>query len=96
MILKSLAILSVLVTAPAWAAETPDWMTIDAAKKSVSLDMVAGWNPNNGALNYNGYSGGEMTVVVPVGWTVKIAFTNHCIAVYRGPTERGTGFQRYV
>lgn len=55
----------------------PSWMTVDAAKKTVAVDVVAGWNPDNGALNFNGYYQGDMTVVVPAGWTVKVAFTNH-------------------
>jgi sulfocyanin len=69
-----------LLLAPVARADqtlTPDWMKVDAAHKSVALDVVAGWNPNNGALNFNGYYEGDMTVVVPPGWTVKTAVVNH-------------------
>jgi hypothetical protein len=31
----------------------------------------------NGALNFNGFRDGELTLVVPVGWTTQIAFRNH-------------------
>ncbi len=56
---------------------TPSWMKADAGKKRVSFDIVAGFNANNGALNYNGYFTGDMTVVVPTGWTVDIRFANN-------------------
>jgi sulfocyanin len=56
---------------------TPSWMKVDAAAKHVTLDIVAGFNANNGALNYNGYYTGDMTLVVPVGWTVDIRFSNN-------------------
>lgn len=55
----------------------PSWMKSDAAQKHVTLDIVAGFNANNGALNYNGYYTGDMTVVVPAGWTVDIHFRNN-------------------
>ena len=69
-----------LLLAPAASAEeklTPNWMKADAAAKKVKLDIIAGFNANNGALNFNGYFTGDMTVVVPVGWTVEIAFKNN-------------------
>lgn len=56
---------------------TPSWITANPDRKQIRMDVVAGWNPNNGALNFNGYYKGSMTVVVPVGWTVSIKFTNH-------------------
>lgn len=65
---------------PATAAEdhqVPSWMKIDAAAKHVTLDIVAGFNANNGALNYNGYHTGDMIVTVPVGWKVDIHFRNN-------------------
>lgn len=71
--------LSVAALAPAGAQNppTPSWMKIDAPTKHVSLDIVAGFNANNGALNFNGYFTGDMTVMVPVGWTVDIHFKNN-------------------
>ncbi len=78
------AVVAVLVSfmplaapARAQAQLTPSWMKIDAPTKHVSLDVVAGFNANNGALNFNGYFTGDMTVVVPVGWTVTIHFKNN-------------------
>jgi len=72
------ALTSPLAATPAEAPHvTPSWMKVDAAGKRVTLDIVAGFNANNGALNYNGYFTGDMTVTVPVGWTVDIRFKNN-------------------
>ena len=68
----------VVAAAPGSADETlvPSWMKSDAATKTVNIELVAGWNANNGALNYNGYYKGDMTVVIPAGWTVDVKFRN--------------------
>jgi Sulfocyanin (SoxE) domain len=55
----------------------PSWMTVDAGGKKVTMDVVAGFNPNNSSWNLNGEYEGGMTVVVPQGWRVEITFTNH-------------------
>ena len=73
----ALVVLMMGVAGSGHAAPDPSWMKVDAAKKSVSLDLVSGWNAENGALNYNGYFQGDMTLVMPVGWIVKVSFTNH-------------------
>ncbi len=52
-------------------------MTIDAATKTVTMDVVAGFNPNNSNWNYNGYHDGDLTVVLPLDWNVRMTFTNH-------------------
>lgn len=56
---------------------TPSWMKAYAEAKTVTIELVAGWNANNGALNYNGYYKGDVTVVIPMGWTVEVDFRNH-------------------
>ncbi|HZB90580.1 MAG TPA: sulfocyanin-like copper-binding protein [Stellaceae bacterium] len=75
------ALLALLSLAPPATAasdqQVPAWMKSDAAAKHVTLDVVAGFNANNGALNFNGYFTGDMTVVVPAGWTVDIHFRNN-------------------
>jgi sulfocyanin len=71
------ALLPLAAPARAQTHLTPSWMKIDAPAKRVSLDIIAGFDANNGALNYNGYFTGDMTVVVPVGWTVDIHFKNN-------------------
>lgn len=57
--------------------QQPSWMEIDAEAKKVTIDMVAGWSGQNGALNFNGYHNGNATVVIPVGWDVLVNFTNN-------------------
>jgi sulfocyanin len=67
------------VARPATAAEertVPTWMTVDAGAHKVTMDVVAGFNPNNSNWNFNGYYDGDMTVVVPEGWQVDITLTH--------------------
>jgi sulfocyanin len=78
-VLKSLAAVLVLIATAASAAEertVPSWMTVDAGAQKVTMDVVAGFNPNNSSWNFNGYYEGDMTVVVPEGWRVEITLTN--------------------
>src|SRR5207344_2265710 len=55
----------------------PKWMRTNADTKTVTFDLTAGATPLNGALNFNGFRDGEMTLAVPAGWTVVMNFTNH-------------------
>ncbi|HTW29342.1 MAG TPA: sulfocyanin-like copper-binding protein [Acetobacteraceae bacterium] len=78
--LRALIALGTLAcVAPAGIAQAalPSWIHADPAHRIATIDMVAGWNPNNSALNFNGYYAGDLTIVIPVGWTVKVSFTNH-------------------
>ena len=61
----------------AGAAGDVDWMRVDEAAKRVEFDLVAGLTPTNGSWNFNGYANGDLTITVPVGWTVVMNFTNH-------------------
>jgi len=54
----------------------PSWIESDTAAQKVRIDIIAGWNANNAALNFNGYYEGNMTLVVPVGWGVEVDFVN--------------------
>jgi sulfocyanin len=56
---------------------TPSWMKVDAGGKSVEMSIVAGWNANDGALNFNGYYQGGVTIRIPAGWRVDVKFSNH-------------------
>ncbi len=76
----ALALLGIGAAGAAGAAEdhlVPSWMTVDAGARSVVMDVIAGFNANNSSWNYNGYHDGDMTVVLPQGWSVRINFTNH-------------------
>ena len=74
-----LAAAPLLNATPAMAAEeqlVPTWMTVDAGAHKVTMDVVAGFNPNNSNWNFNGYYDGDMKVVVPEGWQVEITLTH--------------------
>ncbi len=63
-------------TAPAAALTVPDWMTVDNAAQTVTMDIVAGSTDANNGWNYNGFYNGNATIVVPVGYTITINFQN--------------------
>ncbi len=66
------------VAGPASAVSADDvpWMKVDEAGRKVSFDIVAGSTSTNSAWNFNGYAEGDMTITVPVGWTVTMTFSN--------------------
>ena len=55
----------------------PTWLNVDAAARSVRFQLIAGLTGLNGGLNFNGFSDGGLTLVVPVGWQTEIDFRNH-------------------
>lgn len=55
----------------------PKWLAANPATKTATFQLTAGLTPFNGALNYNGFRDGGLTLVVPVGWTVAVNFENH-------------------
>ena len=55
----------------------PAWLSVDAPAKSVRFQLIAGLTGLNGALNFNGFRDGGLTLVVPVGWQTEIDFRNH-------------------
>lgn len=54
----------------------PDWMTVDEAANTVTMDIVAGSSDANNSWNYNGYYSGNARIVVPQGAEVTVNFTN--------------------
>lgn len=58
-------------------SQTPSWMIADAGSKTVDFEIEAAKTNANSSLNFNGYAKGDMTLVVPLGWHVKIAFSNN-------------------
>jgi sulfocyanin len=68
----------------------PDWMTVDETAQTVTIELVAGLTADNNRWNFNGYSSGNGTVVVPAGYTVVMNFRNddpanyHSVAVLEG------------
>jgi len=55
----------------------PRWLAADTASKTATLQLIAGLTGANGALNFNGFRDGELTLTVPLGWTVVMQFRNH-------------------
>jgi len=55
----------------------PAWLRTDTATKIVEFDLTAGLTGYRGALNFNGYADGQLTLTVPLGWTVVMHFSNH-------------------
>ncbi len=55
----------------------PKWLASDAAAKLARFDLTAGLTGLNGALNFNGFRDGGLTLTVPLGWTVAMRFRNH-------------------
>ena len=54
----------------------PDWMSVDEAGQSVTIELIAGKDDSNNRWNFNGFSRGNGTIVVPAGYTVTINFRN--------------------
>jgi hypothetical protein len=55
----------------------PSWIRNDPGNRTVTIDLVAGWNANNlHRWNFNGYYKGNLTIRVPKGWEVAIDFRN--------------------
>jgi len=63
-------------TAPSQAID-PSWLSVDATTRTATFDLIAGLTGVNGALNFNGFKDGGLTLTVPVGWTVVMHFRNH-------------------
>lgn len=70
--------LSAGIAARPLAAQTidPAWMQSDTAAKRVSIALLAGAPGVNGGLNFNGFTSGGLTFVVPAGWQVIMVFGN--------------------
>ena len=53
----------------------PSWMKSDPTNKKVEIDIEGTWNTNHGPFNFNGYGKGELRIVIPVDWKVKVNFS---------------------
>jgi putative ABC transport system substrate-binding protein len=61
---------------PADVGISPDWMKFDPQKQEVDLLLVGAADASHGTMNFNGYGHGEMTIIIPFGWKVKVTFRN--------------------
>jgi hypothetical protein len=53
------------------------WLSVDTATSTATFELSAGLTGLNGALNFNGFRDGGLTLTVPLGWTVVMHFRNH-------------------
>ena len=62
---------------PGTAQTAPSkWLSYDAATKTVTFDLEAGAPGTAGPFNFNGYTNGAATLVVPPASTVVMNFVN--------------------
>jgi len=59
------------------AAIDPTWLAADTATRTTTFELIAGLTGLNGALNYNDFRDGGLTLTVPLGWRVVMHFRNH-------------------
>jgi len=55
----------------------PTWLAVNAASRTATFELIAGLTGVNGALNFNGFRDGGLTLTVPLGWNVVMHFRNH-------------------
>src|SRR5947199_10158906 len=70
--------------APAPAVD-PSWLQVDTVTKTVTFQLVAGLTGLNGALNFNGFRDGGLTLTVAVGGTVAVHFRNDGATASQSP-----------
>lgn len=61
---------------PAGPVRVNEFLTYDVGSRTLSLQLIAGYNGLNGSLNYNGATKGSHGIYVPTGWRIHIAVTN--------------------
>ncbi|RCW85163.1 sulfocyanin-like copper-binding protein [Phyllobacterium bourgognense] len=63
----------------------PSWIKNVPAAKTVAIEIVADWNQveryrrdniRTDIIDFNGYWGGNLTIIVPTDWSVEITFIN--------------------
>ena len=64
------------LTMAANAGRDPEFMTFDADARRVDLTVIAAFDKSNSGYNFNGAPHGTALLTVPVGWQVRIAFSN--------------------
>ncbi|GMA52273.1 hypothetical protein GCM10025857_36300 [Alicyclobacillus contaminans] len=61
-------------TTSSTAPQTAAWYALDKAPKTLDLSITS--NNGDNPMNFNGYSKGALKITVPVGWTLKVTYTN--------------------
>lgn len=76
-VMMGVVTMAIAVPASAQQQVDPTWLRFDPSARTARFELVAGLTGLNGALNFNGFRDGELTLVVPLGWRTEIAFRNH-------------------
>lgn len=84
-VLVALTLGMLLGVAQAGEPFVPSWIRNDPATKTVTMEIVADWNQvarfakgnvRTDIIDFNGYYSGNITLMVPTGWSVRIEFIN--------------------
>ncbi len=75
------------------AARTPDpaWLKWNADTKTVTFQLIAGVPASSSPFNFNGFTDGKLTLVVPAGATVVMPFVNEDGVPHSAEVISGTG-----
>lgn len=63
-------------TGPGTPPDPQRFMQIDRPGRAVVLTLIGGYPVTDYQFNFNGYSNGQLQVVVPVGWTLTVQCSN--------------------
>src|SRR2546427_12156966 len=55
----------------------PRWLAADTTAKTATVELIASLTGANGALNFNGFRDGGLTLTAPLGWTAVMPVRNH-------------------
>jgi len=75
------------------AVKTPDpaWLKWNAETKTVTFQLIAGVPAAASPFNFNGFTEGKLTLVVPAGATVVMPFVNEDGVPHSAEVASGTG-----
>ena len=75
------------------APKTPDpaWLKWNAETKTVTFQLIAGVPASASPFNFNGFTDGKLTLVIPAGATVVMPFVNEDGVPHSAEVASGTG-----
>ena len=75
------------------AAKAPDpaWLKWNADTKTVTFQLIAGVPASASPFNFNGFTDGKLTLVIPAGATVVMPFVNDDGVPHSAEVASGTG-----
>ena len=101
MVYVALAVVAVVIAAvpatvlsqgqPAMRKPDPAWLTWNADTKTVTFQLIAGVPAAASPFNFNGFTDGNLTLVVPAGATVVMPFVNEDGVPHSAEVASGTG-----